>query len=136
MRDTIIAIHHQKEIGSPDFVFPLTFDLEREGEQWTGTCLEFGTSTFGDTLDEVRKELQEAVQLQLNEAERLGMRAALASAACQPSTSTVSAQARLEEASRHAPPAPVYNGAGTPPVVQLTGVICRRRHLQFLCALG
>ena len=72
MRDTIIAIHLQKEIGSPDFVFPLTFDLEREGEQWTGTCLELGTSTFGDTLDEVRKELQEAVTLQLNEAERLG----------------------------------------------------------------
>jgi predicted RNase H-like HicB family nuclease len=72
MRDTVIAIHYEKEIGSPDFVFPLTFDLEREGEQWTGTCLEFGTSTFGDTLDEVRKDLQEAVTLQLNEAERLG----------------------------------------------------------------
>lgn len=72
MRDTIIAIHYENENRSPDFVFPLTFDLEREGDQWTGTCLEFGTSTFGDTLNEVRKELQEAVTLQLNEAERLG----------------------------------------------------------------
>ena len=53
MRDTIIAIHYEKGIGSPDFVFPLTFDLKHEGEQWTGMCLEFGTSTFGDTLDEV-----------------------------------------------------------------------------------
>ena len=72
MRDTIIAIHYEKENRSPDFVFPLTFDLEREGEQWTGTCLELGTSTFGDTFDEARRELQEAVTLQLNEVERLG----------------------------------------------------------------
>ena len=72
MRDTIIAIHHEKRIGSPDFVFSLTFDLEKEGEQWTGTCLELGTSTFGDTLDEAKKELQEAVTLQLDEMERLG----------------------------------------------------------------
>ena len=42
------------------------------GEQWTATCLELGTSTFGDTLDEAKKELQEAVILQLDEVERLG----------------------------------------------------------------
>ena len=72
MRDTIIAIHHEKEIGRPDFVFTLTFNLEKEAEQWTGTCLELGTSTFGDTLDEAKKELQEAVTLQLDEMERLG----------------------------------------------------------------
>ena len=72
MRDTIIAIHYDKEIRSPDFVFPLTIDLERERDQWTGTCLELGTSTFADTLDGVRKELQEAITLQLNEVERLG----------------------------------------------------------------
>ncbi len=72
MRETIIAIHYKKQIRSPDFVFPLTIDLERDREQWTGTCLELGTSTFGDTLDEVKKELQEAIALQLNEAERLG----------------------------------------------------------------
>ncbi len=76
MRDTIIAIHHEKEIGSPDFVFTLTFDLAEEGEQWTGTCLELGTSTFGETLDEAKKELQEAVTLQLDEMERLGFIAA------------------------------------------------------------
>lgn len=76
MRDTIIAIHHEKGIGSPDFVFSLTLDLEKEGEQWTGTCLELGTSTFGDTLEEAKEELQEAVTLQLNEMERLGFIAA------------------------------------------------------------
>ena len=72
MRDTIIAIHYQKETRSPDFVLPLTIHLEHEGEQWTGTCLELGTSTFGDTFEEVRKELHEAITLQLNEVERLG----------------------------------------------------------------
>ena len=65
MRDTIIAIHHEKGIGSPDFVFSLTFDLEKEGEQWTATCLELGTSTFGDTLDEetAREAAQRVVTL-------------------------------------------------------------------------
>ena len=72
MRDTIIAIHYQKKPRSPDFVFPLTIDLGRDGEAWTGTCLELGTSTFGDTMEEVRTELQEAITLQLNEMERLG----------------------------------------------------------------
>lgn len=72
MRDTIIAIHHDKGIESPDFVFSLTFDLEQEGENWTGTCLELGTSAFGDTLEEAKKDLQEAVTLQLDEIERLG----------------------------------------------------------------
>ena len=72
MRDTIIAIHYQKTTRSPDFVFPLTIDLGRDGEAWTGTCLELGTSTFGDTLEEVKTELQEAITLQLDEMERLG----------------------------------------------------------------
>ena len=72
MRDTIIAIHREKGIGSPDFVFSLTFDIENEGEQWMGTCLDLGTSTFGDTIDEAKNELKEAVILQLDEMERLG----------------------------------------------------------------
>ena len=72
MRETIIGIHYQKGGGPPEYAFPLTFDLVRTGEQWTGTCLELGTSTFGDTFDEVKTELQESVTLQLNEVERLG----------------------------------------------------------------
>ena len=72
MRDTIIVIHYQKETRSPDFVLPLTVHLEHESERWTATCLELGTSTFGDTLDKVRQELHEAITLQLNEVDRLG----------------------------------------------------------------
>lgn len=72
MQETIFSIHYAKEGGSPDYAFPLTFDLARTGAQWTGICLELGTSTFGDTFDEVKTELQQAVTLQLNEVERLG----------------------------------------------------------------
>ena len=53
-------------------MFSLTFDIEKEGEQWTGTCLDLGTSTFGDTLDEAINELHESVTLQLDEVDRLG----------------------------------------------------------------
>ena len=35
-------------------------------------CLELGTTTFADTLDELRKEISDAVTLQLDEIERLG----------------------------------------------------------------
>ena len=66
----------KKGMESSDFVFSLAFDLEKEGEQWTSTCLELGISTFGDTLDEAKNGLQEAVTLQLNEMERLGFIAA------------------------------------------------------------
>lgn len=72
MRDTITVIHQDQGIKSPDFLFSLTLDLEKEGDYWTGTCLELGTSTFGDTIEEARQELQEAVKLQLDEMERLG----------------------------------------------------------------
>lgn len=44
-----------------------------------GVCDELGTSSFADTLDQSRVELQEAVQLQLNGVERTtGIRGYLA----------------------------------------------------------
>ena len=72
MRETVIGIHYEKEPRLPNFAFPLTFDIDRVGEIWTATCMELGTSTFGDSLDEVRTELHEAVKLQLDEMESLG----------------------------------------------------------------
>ena len=71
MRETTTVIHRNNE-GSPDYVIVLTFDFSQESEQWVGLCLELGTSTFSDTLEQTRLELQEAVELQLNEVERLG----------------------------------------------------------------
>ncbi len=71
MRDTASIIHRDKE-GSPDYVIVLTFDFCEEAGQWVGVCLELGTSVFADTLQQVQLELREAVELQLNEIERLG----------------------------------------------------------------
>ena len=71
MRDTAIVIHRNGQ-GSPDYVIVLTFEFSQESGQWVGFCLELGTSTFADTLDQTRLELQDAVELQLNEVDRLG----------------------------------------------------------------
>ena len=71
MRDTATVIHRNTE-GSPDYVVVLTFEFSQESELWVGLCLELGTSSFSDTLEQTRLELQEATELQLNEVERLG----------------------------------------------------------------
>ena len=71
MRDIATVIHRNGQ-GSPDYVIVLTFEFSQESDQWVGLCLELGTSTFGDTLEQTRLELQEATELQLNEVERLG----------------------------------------------------------------
>ena len=70
MRDTVAVIHRNGQ-GSPDYVIVLTFEYSEEAGKWVGVCLELGTSTFAETLEQVRGELREAVELQLNEMERL-----------------------------------------------------------------
>ncbi|MDE0270437.1 MAG: hypothetical protein OXI70_02915 [Chloroflexota bacterium] len=52
----------------------MTFEFQREGDQWLGQCLELGTATFGDTVDEVADELADLVQLHLNSLEDVGER--------------------------------------------------------------
>ena len=69
-RETIQVFHSDVQ-GSLDFAITLTCTYSQEGDQWVGICDELGTSTFADTLDHTRIELQEAVQLQLNEVERI-----------------------------------------------------------------
>ena len=73
MRETIIALHWVVA-DCPDYVFPLTYEYQKDtdGEEWVGVCLELGTAASADTLDEVKKQLNDAVWLQLNEIERLG----------------------------------------------------------------
>lgn len=66
-----IQVFHSDAQGSLDFAINLTCTYSQEGDQWVGVCDELGTSAFGDTLDQSRVELQEAVQLQLNEVERI-----------------------------------------------------------------
>jgi len=52
----------------------LTMLFHKEGKQWVGICQELGTSTFGDTLDEVKNELAELIELHLNTLESLNER--------------------------------------------------------------
>ncbi len=66
-----IHVFHRDAQGIPDYSIALTCTYTLEADQWVGVCDELGTSAFADTLEQVRIELQEAVQLQLNEVERL-----------------------------------------------------------------
>lgn len=63
---------HNDAAGNPDFVLGLTLDYQPEDGQWVGVCVELGTAAFADTPEQVDLELREAVELQLNEMERLG----------------------------------------------------------------
>ena len=71
MRDTIGVIHRDGQ-GNPDFTVALILDYQQEDDHWVGVCLELGTSTFADTLEQTELELREAVELQLNGMEDLG----------------------------------------------------------------
>lgn len=72
MRDTIAAIHRDGQ-GNPDFAVGLTLDYQQEEDgQWAGVCLELGTPACADTLEQTKRELRGAVELQLNGMEDLG----------------------------------------------------------------
>jgi len=46
----------------------------KEGNQWVAECKELGTSTYGDSFEEIEKELVELIALHLNTLEELGER--------------------------------------------------------------
>lgn len=50
----------------------LTIDFREHLGQWLAECLELGTATYAETLDEVRREIRDNVTLQLNSVEELG----------------------------------------------------------------
>ena len=52
-------------------IYVLTLKFHRENTAWLGQCIELGTAMFADTLEDVRRELHEAVVLQVNEMARL-----------------------------------------------------------------
>ena len=66
-----IHVFHIDAQGVTDYSIALTCTYMLEADQWVGVCAELGTSAFADTIEQARAELQEAVQLQLNEVERL-----------------------------------------------------------------
>lgn len=50
------------------------FRKEKKGRRWLGECIELGTSTYGNSLDDVKEKLEEAVSLHLNTLEEVGER--------------------------------------------------------------
>ncbi len=55
----------------------LTFVISEEDGQYAAYCLELGTASCGDTLDEAVKNINDAVALDLNTLEDTGERARL-----------------------------------------------------------
>lgn len=52
----------------------LTYEFRKVGKRWTACCEELGTATFGRSLEEAEKRLEEAVSLHLNTLEDVGER--------------------------------------------------------------
>lgn len=50
----------------------LTAIFKREDDVWTAECKELGTATFGETLEEAKHDLMEAVAVHLNTLEDVG----------------------------------------------------------------
>ena len=67
-----VAVIHSDDQGSSDYAITLTCTYTQESGQWVGVCEELGTSAFSNTLEHAQVELREAMELQLNEVERLG----------------------------------------------------------------
>lgn len=52
----------------------LTYKFRRANRRWTAYCEELGTATFGRSLPEAEKKLEEAVGLHINTLEDVGER--------------------------------------------------------------
>ena len=70
MRETGIAVRSSN--GNPEEAILLTVEFREYSGQWLAECLELGTATYADTLEEVRQEIRDNVTLQLGSVEELG----------------------------------------------------------------
>jgi len=52
----------------------VTVQFKKEGKKWVAECIELGTSTFGRSLKEAKKRLNEAIFLHLNTLEDVNER--------------------------------------------------------------
>lgn len=52
----------------------LTVFFKQEEDVWTAKCQELGTATFGDTFEEARQNIEEAIQVHLSTLEDVGER--------------------------------------------------------------
>ena len=63
-----------KTTGKTSGYAVLTFEYYKEGNKWVATCIEFGTSTFGRSIIDAERKLDEAVMLHLKTLEEVGER--------------------------------------------------------------
>ena len=70
MRETGIAIRSRE--GMPSEAILPTIDFKEHSGQWLVECLELGTATYADSLEEVRREIRDNITLQLGSVEDLG----------------------------------------------------------------
>lgn len=49
----------------------LTVEFKNIGRRWTARCIELGTSTFGRSLNEAKKRIEEAILLHLHTLEEV-----------------------------------------------------------------
>lgn len=62
------------KITKTDYVV-LTIIFKPEDEVWTAECQELGTATFGDTYEETKDNIKEAISLHLDALDEVGERA-------------------------------------------------------------
>ncbi len=67
----LVQFIHRDDEGDIDYCGVLTVEFGQEEGQWVGLCQELGSAAHTDTLAQVEAELSEAINLQLNEMERL-----------------------------------------------------------------
>lgn len=75
MNSGILSILYVKgdRMGAKGYVV-LTYQFQKEGNRWTAYCEELGTATFGRSIPEADRKLDEAVLLHLNTLEEVGER--------------------------------------------------------------
>ncbi len=63
----LVQFTYRDAQGFVDYWGVLSVEFGQDEGQWVGFCKELGTATHADTLAEVKAELREAIDLQLNE---------------------------------------------------------------------
>ena len=70
-RDQLMIVRRDDQ-GIATFVIVINARFFAEDASWVAVCEELGTTAYSGTIDGAKAELAEALELQLNEVERLG----------------------------------------------------------------
>lgn len=65
---------NKRNMKSSFYIILTVLISKEENNTWVATCKELGTSTYGDTFEEVSEEIKELVVLHLNTLEKAGER--------------------------------------------------------------